>query len=606
MCGIIGISSNKPVSASIINSLKKLEYRGYDSAGIATLSDGFINEVKSEGRVESLEKNFDLKNLLGNIGIGHVRWATHGKPNSVNAHPHSSHNVSVVHNGIIENSTLLKKNLVNKGHVFKSQTDTEVIVHLITENLKTNEIQEAITKTLKQLHGSFALGVIFKDIPNLIVGARRGSPLAVGYGPNENYLGSDSYALKSMTNKITYLDDGEFCIVKKDEVNFFNEEGKKINKKILILSSDEDNYDKGDFKHFMAKEIEEQPLTLKNGIKEYIDNINNDINIYNFPWKIKEIKSITLIGCGTAYHSCLMAKYWFEQLTSLDVSIDIASEFRYRKNRFKKDNLYIFVSQSGETADTYAALDLCNKNNMKTCAVVNVIESSIARDSNFVLPIHCGPEIGVASTKAFLGQMLILYIFVLKLASLNKDIEIKNYQEKIEDLKKLPSLIEKSLLLDNDIQSISSSFNDIKGSMFLGRGFSYPIALEGALKLKELSYVHAEGYPAGEMKHGPLALIEEGMPVVVLAPRDGYYKKTISNMQEVIARGAKVLLITNKSKNEVISENIWETIEVENTNDDLLPFLLTIPLQKLAYYSALKKGYDIDKPRNLAKSVTVE
>ena len=606
MCGIIGISSNKPVSASIINSLKKLEYRGYDSAGIATLSDGFINEVKSEGRVESLEKNFDLKNLLGNIGIGHVRWATHGMPNSVNAHPHSSHNVSVVHNGIIENSTLLKKDLVKKGHVFKSQTDTEVIVHLITENLKTNEIQDAITKTLKQLHGSFALGVIFKDIPNLIVGARRGSPLAVGYGPNENYLGSDSYALKSMTNKITYLDDGEFCIVKKDEVNFFNEEGKKINKKILTLSSDEDNYNKGDFKHFMAKEIEEQPLTLKNGIKEYIDNINNDINIYNFPWKIKEIKSITLIGCGTAYHSCLMSKYWFEQLTSLDVNIDIASEFRYRKNRFKKDNLYIFVSQSGETADTYAALDLCNKNNMKTCAVVNVIESSIARDSNFVLPIHCGPEIGVASTKAFLGQMLILYIFVLKLASLNKDIEIKNYQEKIKDLKKLPSLIEKSLLLDNDIQSISSSFNDIKGSMFLGRGFSYPIALEGALKLKELSYIHAEGYPAGEMKHGPLALIEEGMPVVVLAPRDGYYKKTISNMQEVIARGAKVLLITNKSKNEVISENIWETIEVENTNDDLLPFLLTIPLQKLAYYSALKKGHDIDKPRNLAKSVTVE
>ena len=606
MCGIIGISSNKPVSASIINSLKKLEYRGYDSAGIATLSDGFINEVKSEGRVESLEKNFDLKNLLGNIGIGHVRWATHGMPNSVNAHPHSSHNVSVVHNGIIENSTLLKKDLVKKGHVFKSQTDTEVIVHLITENLKTNEIQDAITKTLKQLHGSFALGVIFKDIPNLIVGARRGSPLAVGYGPNENYLGSDSYALKSMTNKITYLDDGEFCIVKKDEVNFFNEEGKKINKKILTLSSDEDNYNKGDFKHFMAKEIEEQPLTLKNGIKEYIDNINNDINIYNFPWKIKEIKSITLIGCGTAYHSCLMSKYWFEQLTSLDVNIDIASEFRYRKNRFKDDTLYVFVSQSGETADTYAALDLCNKNNMKTCAVVNVIESSIARDSNFVLPIHCGPEIGVASTKAFLGQMLILYIFVLKLASLNKDIEIKNYQEKIKDLKKLPSLIEKSLLLDNDIQSISSSFNDIKGSMFLGRGFSYPIALEGALKLKELSYIHAEGYPAGEMKHGPLALIEEGMPVVVLAPRDGYYKKTISNMQEVIARGAKVLLITNKSKNEVISENIWETIEVENTNDDLLPFLLTIPLQKLAYYSALKKGHDIDKPRNLAKSVTVE
>jgi glucosamine--fructose-6-phosphate aminotransferase (isomerizing) len=606
MCGIIGISSNKSVSSSIINSLKKLEYRGYDSAGIATLSDGFINEVKSEGRVENLENNFDLKNLSGNIGIGHVRWATHGVPNSVNAHPHSSENVSVVHNGIIENSTLLKKYLLNKGHKFKSQTDTEVIVHLITENLKTTELQEAITKTLKQLHGSFALGIIFKDMPDLIIGARRGSPLAVGYGPNENYLGSDSYALKSMTNKITYLEDGEFCFIKKDEVNFFNDEGIKINKKVLELSTDQQNYDKGDFKHFMAKEIEEQPQTLKTGIKEYVDSMNNDINIYNFPWKIDEIKSIMLIGCGTAYHSCLMAKYWFEELTTLDVNIDIASEFRYRKNRFKKDTLYIFVSQSGETADTYAALDLCNKNKMKTCAVVNVIESSIARDSNFVLPIHCGPEIGVASTKAFLGQILVLYILSLKLSSLRKEIENKDYQEKIKDLKNLPKLIEETLLIDNDIQAIASTFNEAKGSMFLGRGFSYPIALEGALKLKELSYVHAEGYPAGEMKHGPLALIEEGMPVVVLAPRDNYYKKTISNMQEVVARGAKVLLITNKSKDEIVSENIWEKIEVETSNDDLLPFLLTIPLQKLAYYSALKKGYDIDKPRNLAKSVTVE
>ncbi len=606
MCGIIGISSNKSVSASIVNSLKKLEYRGYDSAGIATLFKGEIKEVKSEGRVNTLEQNFDLKNLKGNIGIGHVRWATHGAPNNINAHPHSSHNVSVVHNGIIENSTILKKYLTTKGHIFKSQTDTEVIVHLITENLKTDELEEAITKTLKQLHGSFALGIVFKDIPDLLVGARRGSPLAVGYGPNENYLGSDSYALKAMTNKITYLDDGEFCIIKKDQVLFFNEDGKKINKKILELSSNEASYEKGDFKHFMAKEIEEQPITIKTGIKEYIDKTNSEINIYNFPWKISEINSITLIGCGTAYHSCIMAKYWFEELTQLDVSIDIASEFRYRNNRFKKDSLYIFVSQSGETADTYAALNLCKKNNMKTCAVVNVIESSIARDANFVLPIHCGPEIGVASTKAFLGQILILYILALKLGSLRNEINKKNYKEKIEDLLTLPNLIEKSLLIDNDIQAISSTFNEAKGSMFLGRGFSYPIALEGALKLKELSYVHAEGYPAGEMKHGPLALIEDGMPVVVLAPRDSYYKKTISNMQEVIARGAKVLLITNKSKDEIISENIWETIEVENTNDDLLPFLLTIPLQKLAYFSALKKGYDIDKPRNLAKSVTVE
>ena len=606
MCGIIGINSSKPVSATIINSLKKLEYRGYDSAGIATLSSGLINEIKSEGRVDNLEKNSLVQSMEGTIGIGHVRWATHGSPNSINAHPHSSQNVSVVHNGIIENSTLLKKFLVSKGHKFKSQTDTEVIVHLITEHLKTENIVNSIKKTLKALHGSFALGILFKDEPDLIVGARRGSPLAVGYGPSENYLGSDSYALKSMTNKITYLNDGEFCIIKKDHVEFFNEDGTKINKKVLELSSEEEKYDKGDYKHFMAKEIEEQPITLKNGIKEYIDTTNNDINIYNIPWKKNEINSITLIGCGTAYHSCLMAKYWFEELTSLDVIVDIASEFRYRKNRFKKDSLYVFVSQSGETADTYAALDLCNKNGMKTCAVVNVIESSIARDSEFVLPIHCGTEIGVASTKAFLGQILILYILALKLGSLRKDLDKGKLSEKLNDLKELPKLVEQTLLTENKIQNVSSTFNKAKGSMFLGRGFSYPIALEGALKLKELSYIHAEGYPAGEMKHGPLALIEEGMPVVVLAPRDNYYKKTISNMQEVIARGAKVLLITNKSNDEVVSENIWETIEVESTNQDLLPFLLTIPLQKLAYYSALKKGFDIDKPRNLAKSVTVE
>ena len=606
MCGIIGINSNKEVTSTILNSLRKLEYRGYDSAGIAPLNSGYIQEVKCEGRVDNLEKNIIKNKLLGNLGIGHVRWATHGIPSTLNAHPHSSDNVSVVHNGIIENSTLLKKFLVKKGHRFKSQTDTEVIVHLITEYLKKNNLIDTLTKVLKKLHGSFALGIIFKDEPDLIVGARRGSPLAVGYGPGENYLGSDSYALKSMTNKITYLDDGEFCIIKKTEVSFFNEKGKKINKKILSLTTDEQNYDKGDYKHFMAKEIDEQPLTIKNCINEYIDKKNNEISIFNFPWKIKDISSITLVGCGTAYHSCLIAKYWFEQLTSFDVHIDIASEFRYRKNRFKKETLYVFVSQSGETADTYAALDLCNKNNMKTCSVVNVVESSIARDSKFVLPIHCGPEIGVASTKAFLGQMLVLYLLCLKMGKLNDDIKKKEYISKIKSLLNLSKNIELSLKSENDIQTISNSFTNIKGSMFLGRGYSYPIALEGALKLKELSYIHAEGYPAGEMKHGPLALIEDGMPVVVIAPRDQYYKKTMSNMQEVIARGAKVLLITNKSTDEIFSENIWQKIEVENTDDDLLPFLITIPLQKLAYYTALKKGYDIDKPRNLAKSVTVE
>ena len=461
-------------------------------------------------------------------------------------------------------------------------------------------------KMLNSLQGSYALGMIFKDHPNIIIGARRGSPLAVGYGPGENYLGSDSYALKSMTNKISYLNDGEFCILNNDQVEFFDEQGAKINKKILTLSSDEKNYDKGDYKHFMAKEIDEQPNVIKNCVNEYVDKTNNEINIFNFPWNEKDIKSIILIGCGTAYHSCLVAKYWFEELTDLEVSVDIASEFRYRKNRLKKETLYIFLSQSGETADTYAALDLCKKNGMKTCAIVNVIESSIARDSDFVLPIYCGPEIGVASTKAFLAQLLVLYILTLKLSFLKKNIDEQSYKQKIKDLKNLHSQVEKTLLLENKINSIANIFSDAKGCMFLGRGSSFPIALEGALKLKELSYVHAEGYPAGEMKHGPLALIEDGMPVVVLAPKDSFYKKTISNMQEVIARGAKVLLITNKSEDDVFSENIWETIEVELSNSDLIPILLTIPLQKLAYYSALKKGFDIDKPRNLAKSVTVE
>ena len=606
MCGIVGITSTKEVTSRIIGSLKKLEYRGYDSAGIATISENNINEVKCEGRVNELEKNVNQINLSGTIGIGHVRWATHGKPSTINAHPHSSENVSVVHNGIIENSTILKKILEKKGYKFKSQTDTEVIVHLVTDYLKKNNLKDTIIKVLKKLHGSFALGIIFKDQPDLIIGARRGSPLAVGYGPDEHYLGSDSYALKSMTNKISYLNDGEFCILKKDQVEFFDSDGIKTNKEVLNLSKDEQNYEKGQYKYFMAKEIDEQPVTIKNCINEYIDKHNNEINIYNFPWKITDISSVVLIGCGTAYHSCLVAKYWFEQNTNMDVSVDIASEFRYRKIKFKQNALYIFVSQSGETADTFAALDLCKKNEVKTCAIVNVVESSIARDADLVLPIHCGPEIGVASTKAFLGQMLVLYLLCTKISYEQKTIIKKIYHNKIKDLLLLSKCAKETLNTDNKIHNLGKDFANSKGSMFLGRGYSYPIALEGALKLKELAYVHAEGYPAGEMKHGPLALIEEGMPVVVIAPRDEHYKKTISNMQEVISRGAKVLLITNKSTDEIFSENIWEQIEVENISDELLPFLTTIPLQKLAYYSALDKGFDIDKPRNLAKSVTVE
>ena len=605
MCGIIGIASNKSVTSNIIQSLKKLEYRGYDSSGIATIVNGDIDEKKCAGRVDNLEKILFKSPSNGFLGIGHVRWATHGIPNQVNAHPHSTEEVSVVHNGIIENSNELKKDLEKKGYKFKSQTDTEVITFLLTDFLKDFDLINTINKTLEKLNGSFALGIIFKKYNNIVVGARRGSPLAVGYGPEENYLGSDSYALKSMTNKITYLDDGDICVLTNNKVEFYNSKNKKVNKEVLTLPNDKNTAEKGDYKDFMSKEINEQDITAKTCIKEYVDQLRQDINLYNFPIKPQEIEKVVLIGCGTAYHSCVTAKYWFEELTNIPIEIDVASEFRYRKIKFNNKNLYIFVSQSGETADTFAALDLCKKNKVKTCSIVNVVESSIARSSDFILPIHAGPEIGVASTKAFIGQMLVLYILAIKISKVRKEISKSDYATKITELKKLPDLIKKTLKCQDKIQIIAKDFLEAKGAMFLGRGLSFPIALEGALKLKELSYLHAEGYPAGEMKHGPLALIEEGLPVIILAPKDRYFEKTISNMQEVIARGGKVILITNES-NKIISENVRFTLEIPKTDDYLMPFLMTIPLQLLAYHVASQKNCDIDKPRNLAKSVTVE
>ena len=605
MCGIIGIASNKKVSTNIVNALKKLEYRGYDSAGLATIANGEINEKKCSGRVEKLEKILFQSPNEGNLGIGHVRWATHGVPNEINAHPHSSEIVSVVHNGIIENSDQLKKEFEKSGTTFKSQTDTEVITVLLTEKLKKLDPLKAVFETIDILKGSFALGIIFKNHKNFVIGARRGSPLAVGYSNNENFLGSDSYALKSMTNKISYLDDGDICVLTKDKIDFYDVNKKRINKKIHIVSNEQNTSDKGNYKNFMSKEIFEQPATAQNCIKEYIDNLKQDINIYNFPIEPEKINKIVLIGCGTAYHSCLIAKYWLDELSSIEVETDIASEFRYRKVRFNENNLYIFISQSGETADTAAALDICKKNKMKTCAIVNAVESTIARNSDWVLPIHAGPEIGVASTKAFLGQMLVLYILCLKLSNIRKDIDNNSYLNNLKNLQLIPNAIKESLKIEGSIQLMAKEFANAKGSMFLGRGLSFPIALEGALKLKELSYLHAEGYPAGEMKHGPLALIEEGLPVIVLAPKDKYFEKTVSNMQEVIARGGKILFITDHKKN-LIDENIRFGIKVPSIDYLLAPILLTIPIQLLAYHVALLKGCDIDKPRNLAKSVTVE
>ena len=606
MCGIIGIVSYKDTAGRILDSLKKLEYRGYDSAGISTIANGEIVENKCAGKVADLEKLIKKTSLSGNIGIGHVRWATHGVPNEINAHPHSSEDVSVVHNGIIENSSILKKKLIEKGHFFKSQTDTEVVTHLITEHLKKMTYLEAVFETLKELEGSFALGIIFKKFDNLIVGARRGSPLAVGYGDKEKYLGSDSYALNSMTNEISYLDDGDVCVISKDKIEFFDKNNKKIDKKIHQLSSDKGIYDKGSFKDFMSKEIFEQPEVIKKCINEYVDKIRKEINIVNFPIDPKKITKVNLIACGTAYHACVLGKYWFEEFTNLDANVDVASEFRYRNNKIKDNELYIFVSQSGETADTIAALDFCKKNGAKTCSIVNVTESSLSRLSDLVLPIHVGPEVGVASTKAFTGQILVLLLFILKISRIRNEIKDDEYFDIVKDLENIHSDV--SLILDKKkiIDELANDFVNIRGSIFLGRGLSYPIALEGALKFKELTYLHADGYPAGEMKHGPLALIENGMPVVMIAPKDRYYEKSISNMQEVIARGGKILLISDHLEREDPHENIWYEIKIPKINKFLSPFLTNIPLQLLAYYVALKKGHDIDKPRNLAKSVTVE
>ena len=606
MCGIIGIVSYKDTAGRILDSLKKLEYRGYDSAGISTIANGEIVENKCAGKVADLEKLIKKTSLSGNIGIGHVRWATHGVPNEINAHPHSSEDVSVVHNGIIENSSILKKKLIEKGHFFKSQTDTEVVTHLITEHLKKMSYLEAVFETLKELEGSFALGIIFKKFDNLIVGARRGSPLAVGYGDKEKYLGSDSYALNSMTNEVSYLDDGDVCVISKDKIEFFDKNNKKIDKKIHQLSSDKGIYDKGSFKDFMSKEIFEQPEVIKKCINEYVDKIRKEINIVNFPIDPKKITKVNLIACGTAYHACVLGKYWFEEFTNLDANVDVASEFRYRNNKIKDNELYIFVSQSGETADTIAALDFCKKNGAKTCSIVNVTESSLSRLSDLVLPIHVGPEVGVASTKAFTGQILVLLLFILKISRIRNEIKDDEYFDIVKDLENIHSDV--SLILDKKkiIDELANDFVNIRGSIFLGRGLSYPIALEGALKFKELTYLHADGYPAGEMKHGPLALIENGMPVVMIAPKDRYYEKSISNMQEVIARGGKILLISDHLEREDPHENIWYEIKIPKINKFLSPFLTNIPLQLLAYYVALKKGHDIDKPRNLAKSVTVE
>ncbi len=607
MCGIIGVIGKSDVAPILMDGLKRLEYRGYDSAGIATLTNEGIERRRAEGKLINLGQRIKEKPLRGTTGIGHTRWATHGVPNEKNAHPHATDKVVLVHNGIIENFQELKKEVLADGASLSSETDTEVVAHLITGFLNKGDSPEiATSKTLKRLRGAFSLGILFSGKTDLMIAARRGTPLAIGVGEGEMFLGSDALALAQLTKKIIYLEDGDWAIITASGATIFDENNKKIDRPVRLTELSGATVGKGGYDHFMLKEIYEQPQVIGDTLHSYINPSLRRVSLGEEEIDLSKIEKVTIIACGTSYYAALVAKYWIESLVRITVEVDVASEFRYREATMPVNGLAIFISQSGETLDTLAALRYAQKQKQVILSIVNVPESTIARESEFVLQTYAGPEVGVASTKAFTTQLTVLACLTLALGRALRTVNSETEANLADALAEVPARAAEVLNHDERIKELATEIAKARDVLYLGRGVSYPIALEGALKLKEISYIHAEGYAAGEMKHGPIALIDDGVPVIVIAPKDDLFEKTASNMQEVIARGAKVLLVTNKSKDEVVSENIWEKIEVESTNDDLLPFLLTIPLQKLAYYSALKKGFDIDKPRNLAKSVTVE
>ncbi len=604
MCGIIGIVGNHSVAQRLIQGLEKLEYRGYDSAGIATVFDGKIHKSKAQGKLINLKEKLLDNPLHGHIGIGHTRWATHGEPSEVNAHPHANERVAVVHNGIIENHEELRKDLEAKGYQFKSQTDTEAVAHLIASYMdQGHPPQEALSRALKDLKGAFALAIIFKGYENLLMVARQGgSPLAIGYTDGEKYVGSDAIALTSLTQKVCYLEDGDWAILAPEEVTIFNKDGDKIERPIETSHVSENEISKGSYDYFMLKEIQEQPIIIQNILNKYIDD--GSLKLPKLEWD--KIQRLTISACGTAFYSGLVAKYWFEKIARLPVEIDVASEFRYRTPPLPEKGLSLVISQSGETIDTLAALDYMKSQNQTILSIVNVPGSSIARQSENVLLMEAGPEIGVAATKSFTSQLTILSLLVIDAAYARGVLDKNQLEELILSLKFLPALSESILLLDNKIAQLSQILAKAKDVLFLGRGIHYPMALEGALKLKEISYIHAEAYAAGEMKHGPIALLDENVPVVVLAPFDDLFEKTASNIQEVIARKAPVIILTDKHGAQHFSSSKAETLVLPITSTFTAPTAYGIALQLLSYHTALIKGTDVDQPRNLAKSVTVE
>ena len=607
MCGIVGIIGQGEVAPLLLEGLKRLEYRGYDSAGIATLTNGKIERSRAEGKLVNLEKLLGTTPVSGTIGIGHTRWATHGAPNEKNAHPHATDKVAVVHNGIIENFQELKDEVEAHGHVLTSDTDTEVIVHLITQYLEEELTpKDAVAKALNRLEGAYALGVIFAGEHDFMIAARQGSPLAIGYGDGEMFLGSDALALAPLTDKIMYLEDGDWAEITRDGASVFDLSGTKVNRAVRPTVISGASVGKGGYRHFMLKEIYEQPQVIGDTLHALVNPTTRIVTLPELPFDLSSISKVTLVACGTSYYAALVARYWIEKFARLPVEVDVASEFRYRELPMAEGGAAIFISQSGETADTLAALRYARSQGQHIISLVNVPESTIARESDAVLPTYAGPEIGVASTKAFTTQLTVLACMAIAIARARGALDHETEARLVAALTEVPARAAEVLNHDERIEELAEEIMEARDVLYLGRGTSYAIALEGALKLKEISYIHAEGYAAGEMKHGPIALIDDGVPVIVIAPSDELFEKTASNMQEVIARGGRVIFLSDEGGVKKLGNLAAATIALPHVDPFVAPILYAIPVQLLAYHVACLKGTDVDQPRNLAKSVTVE
>jgi glucosamine--fructose-6-phosphate aminotransferase (isomerizing) len=606
MCGIVGVLGTNEVAPILVEALKRLEYRGYDSAGIATISDGTLDRRRAIGKLVNLGDRLVHEPLAGKSGIGHTRWATHGAPNENNAHPHKSGKVAVVHNGIIENFRELREELATHGLEFKTDTDTETVAMLTDYFVSQGATPiEAVNQTLAKLDGAFALAFLFDGEQDLMIAARKGSPLAIGHGDGEMYLGSDAIALAPMTDRVTYLEEGDCAVLTRSSLEIRDQNGELANRAVRTIEIDSSRVDKAGYKHFMAKEIAEQPTVLGNTLSHYVSP-EGEINLPDPGIDFTKIERLTMVACGTAYYACMTAKYWFEQIARIPVEIDVASEFRYREPPITKGTVALFVSQSGETADTLAALRYCEGKADKILSVVNVPESSIARESDLALSIFAGVEVGVASTKAFTCQLTVLLSLALKAASDRGEITPEQLADHVAAMRNVPALINAAIDQDAQMQSAARKISEARDVLFLGRGVMYPLAHEGALKLKEISYIHAEAYASGELKHGPIALVDKHVPVVVMAPRDPLFDKSVSNMQEVMARKGNVVLISDAQGLKEAGEGTWATVEMPTVPDVVAPIIYAVPAQLLAYHTAVAKGTDVDQPRNLAKSVTVE